>query len=94
MIGSECQSTPVSRKDALIGAALTIGTALTIAAMMTIGQSELTKTIGLVMVPGALGVGAQWTSLRERSTPFRLAVVAGTLGVLFLIGLVAGLALR
>lgn len=93
-IRSECQSTPVSRKDVFAGAALTIGSALAIAAMMMIGQSELTKTIGLVMVPGVLSIGAQWTSLRERSTPFRLMVVGGTLGVLFLIGLVAGLASR
>ena len=41
----------VSRKDALIGAGLTLGAALVVAAIMLIGHNSVTETIGLVMFP-------------------------------------------
>ena len=94
LMRSECQSTRVSRTEALIGAALTIGAALVVAATMLIGRNEVTETIGLVMFPGVLMIGVLWTSLRGRTMMSKISLVGGTLGILFLIGLLAGLAVR
>ena len=43
----------MSRKEAFLGAALTIGSALVIAAIMVIGHSPLTEAVGVTMFPGA-----------------------------------------
>ena len=59
---------------------------------MLIGRNEVTETIGLVMFPGVLGVGTLWMSARGRSTLAKVVLIGGPFLVLFLIGLLAGLA--
>ena len=88
-----CGRTPSSsRKDALLGAGLTIGAALVVAAIMLIGRSPITEGIGVVMFPGVLAVGTQSMKLRGHSVPAKVVLLGGPFLVLFLIGLLAGLA--
>ena len=68
----------VTRKDAFLGAGLTIGAALVVAGIMLIGNSELTETIGLVMFPGVLGIGTISMNLRGHSWPARIAPWVGS----------------
>jgi len=82
----------MSRKDALFGAALTIGSALVVAAIMVIGSNSVTEAIGVTMLPGVLAVGTQWVHLRGHSRLAQVAQIGGLFVVLFLIGLLAGLA--
>ena len=71
---TRCGTAPVaSRKDALFAAGLTIGSALVVAAIMLLGRSPVTETIGLVMFPGVLAVGAQSMQLRRHSLPAKVA---------------------
>ena len=77
----------VSRKDSLIGGALTIGSALIVAAIMLIGHNQVTESIGLVMFPGVLAVGMQWIYLKRHSTPARIVLIVGPFLALFLIGI-------
>ena len=81
-----------SRKDALLGAGLTIGAALVVATIMLIGRNDVTETIGLVMFPGVLAVGTMSMRMSRHSMPARVVLTLGPLLVLFLIGLVVGLA--
>ncbi len=88
-----CGTTPsMSRKDASLAAGLTIGSALLISAIMLIGRHPVTEAIGVVMLPGVLGVGMQSIKLRGHSVPANVVLLAGPFLVLFLIGLLAGLA--
>jgi hypothetical protein len=82
----------VSRKDAFLGAGLTLGSALVVATIMVIGRSPITETIGLTMFPGVLAVGTQSMYLRGHSTLAKVVLIGGPFVVLFLIGLLAGLA--
>lgn len=82
---------PTNRRDALIGAGLTLGAALVVAGIMLVARGPVGETVGLVMVPGVLGVGAQWVYSRGRSGPVRVALIVGTFAVLFLIGMLAGM---
>ena len=82
----------MSRNDTLIGAGLTIGAALLVAAITIVGNGPVTKTIGLVMFPGVLAIGAQWIYVRRHSTLSKIVWLGGPLLVLCLIGLVSGLA--
>ena len=84
--------TCTTRKDAFVGAGLTLGAALVVAAIMVIGDNPLAKTIGLTMFPGVLVVGVQPVYLRGHSMPVKIALTVGPFLVLFLIGLLAGLA--
>jgi hypothetical protein len=79
-------------KDAFIGAGLTLGSALVVAAIMIIGNSPVTESIGTVMFPGVLVVGAQWIYTRGQSRLAQVVLIGGPFLVLFLIGLLAGLA--
>ena len=89
----DCGAPPsMNRKDALIGAGLTLGSALVVGTIMVIGSNPVTESIGVVMFPGILTVGTQWMILRGRSRLTQVALIGGTFFVLFLIGLVAGLA--
>jgi len=81
----------MSRKEAFLGAALTLGSAVVIAAIMAIGKSPLTEAIGLTMFPGVLAAGMMPAYLRGHSTPAKVALIGGQFFVLFAIGLVAGL---
>ena len=81
----------MSRKDAFLGAGLTLGAALVVAAIMVIGRSSVTETIGLVMFPGVLVVGTQSMYLRGHSRLAKAVLIGGLFVVLFLIGLLAGL---
>jgi len=81
----------MKRKDAFLGAGLTLGSALAVAAIMVIGNGPLTETIGLVMFPGVLGVGTISLRLRGHSTLAKVVLVGGPFLVLFVIGLLAGL---
>jgi hypothetical protein len=80
----------MNRKDAFLGAGLTLGAALVVAAIMVIGNSRLTETIGLEMFPGVLAVGTQTMYLRGHSRLAKVALIGGPFVVLFLIGLAAG----
>jgi len=82
----------MSRKDSLIGAGLTLGAALAVAAIMITGRNSVTEAIGLTMTPGVLVVGTQWMRLRGHSMPAKIALLGGPFVVLFVIGLLAGLA--
>lgn len=79
-------------RDGLVAGSVTIGSALVVAAIMMIGDSELTETIGLTMFPGVLAVGTQWVYLRGHSRLAKIALIVGMFVVLFVIGLLAGLA--
>ncbi len=81
----------MSRKDALVGAGLTIGSALVVAAIMVIGRGPVTEAIGIVMFPGVLAVGPQWIYMRGRSVLAKVVLIGGPFLVLFLIGLLVGL---
>jgi len=81
----------MSRKEALLSAALTIGAALVVAGTMLIGKSPVSETIGLVMFPGVLGVGTMTMYMRGHSPLAKVVLIGGPFVVLFLIGLVAGL---
>ena len=91
LTGCGTDSSP-SRKDALFGASLTLGAALLVAAIMVIGRSPLTESIGMVMFPGVMAIGYQSMKLRGHSVPARVVLLGGQFLILFLIGLVAGLA--
>ena len=82
----------MGRKDAFLSAGLTLGSALVVAAIMVIGKSSVTEAIGLTMFPGVLAVGTLSIRLRRHSTPAKVVLIGGPFLVLFLIGLVAGLA--
>ena len=84
----------MSRKEALIGAGLTLGSALVVAAIMLVGHDPVTETIGLTMSPGVLVIGTQFTYMRGHSLPAKVILLGGPFVVLFLIGLAAGLAQR
>lgn len=79
-------------RDSIIAAGLTLASALAVAAIMVVGSSAVTESIGLVMLPGTLVIGAQWMHLRGQSTLAKAVLIGGPLVVLFLIGLLAGLA--
>ena len=79
-------------RDALVGAAITLAAALGVAAIMIVGNGPVTETIGLTMLPGVLVLGASWIRRPERSWRLRATLSGGMLLVLFLIGLIAGLA--
>ena len=81
----------MTRKEALLSAALTIGAALVVAGIMLIGKSTVSETIGLVMFPGVLGVGTISMYMRGHSPLAKVVLIGGPFVVLFLIGLVAGL---
>jgi len=81
----------MTRKEAWLGAALTIGSALVIAGIMLFDRGPVGEAIGLTMFPGVLVVGLQPAYLRGHSTTAKIAVIGGTFLVLFLIGLTAGL---
>ena len=59
---------------------------------MVIGKSSVTEAIGLTMFPGVLAVGTLSMNLRGHSTLAKVTLIAGPFFVLFLIGLLAGLA--
>lgn len=82
----------IHRRDAIIGAGLTIGAALLVAAIMVVGNHPLTESIGLTMTPTVLVVGWMWIQLRGRSWAAKLLFIGGPLVVTFLIGLAGGLA--
>ena len=44
-----CATAGMSRKEAILGAGLTLGSALVVAAMMLIGRNSVTEAIGVVM---------------------------------------------
>ena len=85
-----CSNRSMSRKDALFSAGLTIGFALVVAGIM-VSPLPGAESIGLVMSPGVLGIGALSTQLSGHSWPARIAIMGGLFVVLFLIGLAAGL---
>ncbi len=82
----------MSRQDSFLGAGLTIGAALVVAAILVIGRSPVTEAIGVTMLPGVLAVGTQSMYLRGHSRLAKVALIGGPFVVLFLIGLLAGLA--
>ena len=82
----------MSRKEALVGAGLTLGSALVVAAIMVVGKNPVTEAIGVTMFPGVLAVGIQWMYVHGHSTPAKVVLIGGPFLVLFLIGLLAGLA--
>ena len=86
-----CGSPVTTRKDALVGAGLTVGYALVIAGIMIIGRNSVTESIGTVMFPGVLAVGTQWIYLRERSRLTKIVLIGGPFVILFLLGLLVGL---
>ncbi len=85
-------SAGMSRKDSFIGTGLTLGSALAVAAIMVIGKSPVTEAIGVTMFPGVLAVGMQWMYVRGHSKLAKVALIGGPFVVLFLIGLLAGVA--
>jgi hypothetical protein len=87
-----CGVPSATLKDGLVGAGLTIGSALVLAAIMLIGRNSVTESIGTVMFPGVLAVGVQWMYVRERSRLVKIVFIGGPFVILFLIGLLAGLA--
>ena len=86
-----CSTPRVSRDEARIGAGLTLGSALIVALIMVIGRSPVTESIGIVMTPGVLAIGPQWIYLGDRSRSAKVARIAATFLVLFVIGLAVGL---
>ena len=85
-----CARSTTSRKDAFIGAALTIGFALVVAAIMLIDSSPRMQTVGMVMFPGVLAVGTLFTRLRGHSRAAKVVLIGGVFLVLLVIGLLAG----
>jgi hypothetical protein len=77
---------PMSRKEAMIGASITLGTALLVAGALMLIDHPATETIVLVMTPGVLVVGSQWMYSRGHSTLARIGLVGGPFVILFLIG--------
>jgi len=90
LMGCAGRTAPTS-DERLLATVLTLGSALVVAAIMLIGHNELSRTIGLTMVPGVLAVGTQSALSRGHSWPARVALIGGPFVVMFLIGLAAGM---
>lgn len=83
----ECETEQkIERRDAIIAAGVTLVAALVVVAITNIFEGDTGETIGMVMTPAVLGIGTIVITIRERSWPYKLALIGGPVLLTFLIG--------